>query len=312
MNRHTRSFLFAASAVLALWAAPVSGAVLVNDTWLDANRTDPTTTVSTGPHSENGVDADADGNLESVWYTSTAAAMAVSAGHLTMTQQTGSSSYTTYFTPDATPVTLAKGETLKVTWVFTPTGVGTDTGRGLRLALVNTAGADRLISNASPANSTFTGYRLSLNVAQALVANSIELRERAQFASDNLLVNDDRWSASIASTGAAAAAGMVDGTQYTFLWTIKRNAADEMEIGTSITGGSFAGTGSLALNFTDTTANGSSFTFDTFAMRPSSAATTATTFDTTLFKVEVIPVPEPATAALVVGGLAALAFARRR
>jgi hypothetical protein len=309
-----RRYLVAWAALAAsfAWMANASAALLVNDTWLDANRTDPATAVSTGPHSENGVDADADGNLESVWYTSPGAAMAVSAGHLTMTQQTGSSSYTTFFTPDATPVTLAQGETLKVTWEFTPTGVGTDAGRGLRMALVNSAGADRRTTDGSPNNSTYTGYRLSANVSGALVANSLELRERAQFASDNLLTNDDRWTGSIASVGAAATEGMLSGTRYTLVWSVKRNLADEIEINASIAGGNIAGTGTLALAFTDTTANGSSFTFDTFAMRPSSAAATATAFDTTLFRVEVLPVPEPASASLLcLGGLAALAARRR-
>ena len=49
--------------------------------------------------------------------------MTPTAGHLTMNQQTGSSSLTTYFTPSGSPVTLANvGDSLKVTWVFTPNG----------------------------------------------------------------------------------------------------------------------------------------------------------------------------------------------
>jgi hypothetical protein len=303
---------FAALVAACGWSAAVSAATLVNDTWLDGNRTDPATAASTGPHSENGSDADADGDLESVWYTSTAAAMAVTPGHLTTTQQTGSSSYTTYFAPDASAVTLAQGETLRLTWQFTPTGVGTDGGRGLRMALVNTPGADRLTTNATPASSTFTGYRISMNVSQSLVANSLELRERTVMTTDNLLVNDDRWNAVLTSVGAAATTGMVDGTRYTFVWTVKRTLADELQIGASISGGSLAGTGSLSLSFTDTTPNGSSFTFDTYAQRPSSAATTATTFDTTLFRVEVLPIPEPSTLGLTcLAAIAALGIRRR-
>jgi hypothetical protein len=306
------------SIVVALAIAhAASAATIVNDTWLDANRTDPATADPAGPHSENGVDADADGNLESVWYSSPGAALVASAGSLNMDNtnggaNTGSSSYTTFFSPDGSPVTLAQGETLKVTWTFTPTGVSTNTGRGLRVALVNTAEADRRTTDGSPNNSTYTGYRLSLNIAQALIANTIELRERTQFASDNLLVNDDRWSGNIASVGADAAVGMVDGTAYTLEWSIKRTLADEMEINATISGGNFAGTGSLALAFTDTTANGDSFTFDTFALRPSSAAATANAFNTTLFRVERIPIPEPGSATLTVAAGLALVGVRRR
>jgi hypothetical protein len=314
--KNTKLLLTLATVAASLWtAATASAADVVNDTWLDGNRTDPATTEVTGPYSENGADADADGDLESVWYSSPGAALVASAGHLNMDNtnggaNTGSSSYTTFFTPEATPVTLAQGETLKVTWVFTPTGVGTNTGRGLRMALVNTAGDNRRTTDGSPSNSTYTGYRISLNVAQTLISNTLELRERVQFASDNLLVNDDRWSGGIASVGADGATGMVDGTEYTVMWSIKRTLADEMEIAASVTGGNYAGTGSLELAFTDTTANGDSFTFDTFALRPSSAVATANAFDTTLIRVEHIPIPEPASVAML--GLAGIAMTRIR
>lgn len=306
------------SMVIALAIAhAASAATVVDDTWIDGNRTDPFTDAAAGPHSENGVDGDADGDIESVWYSSPGASLVASAGSLNMDNtgggaNTGSSSYTTFFSPDGSPVTLAQGETLKVTWGFIPTGVSTNTGRGLRVALVNTAEADRRTTDGSPNNSTYTGYRLSINVAQALIANTIELRERTQFASDNLLVNDDRWSGNIASVGADGAAGMVDGTAYTFEWSIKRTLADEMEINASISGGNFAGTGSLALAFTDATANGDSFTFDTFAIRPSTAAATANVFDTTLFRVERIPIPEPGATSLALAAGLALLGARRR
>jgi hypothetical protein len=314
-----RRSLFSLATFLAasLGAMSASAAILVNDTWQDANRTDPTTTVSTGPHSEFGTDADADGDLESVWYSSPAAATSASAGHLVFDNtnggaNTGSSSYTTFFAPDATPVTLAQGETLRVTWVFTPDGVGTNNGRNLRMALVDTAGADRRTTDGSPNNSTYSGYRISLNVAQTLIANTMELRERTQFAADNLLVNDDRWSGGLASVGADGAAGMVNGTPYTFVWSIKRTLADEMQIDASLSGGSYAGTGSLALSFTDASANNGSFSFDTFAMRPGSAVNTANSFDTSLFRVEVIPIPEPTGLALAAVVGAAALFRRRR
>ncbi|MEI9962606.1 MAG: hypothetical protein WDM76_16265 [Limisphaerales bacterium] len=96
--------------------------VLVNDTWQDGMRTDPASPV----YSENGTDTDADGDLESAWFN-TGGTLTPSPGHLVGTMPangTSSASWTTYFTPEASPVTLANaGDALQVTWVFTPTTV---------------------------------------------------------------------------------------------------------------------------------------------------------------------------------------------
>src|SRR5262249_51880938 len=138
----------------------------------------------------NGVtatDADSDGNLESAWFVNTNASMSVAAGTLTMdntaggTTTTGSSSYTTYFPPQATPLTPAQNQKLRVTWKFTPTGLGTDAGRGLRTAVVDSpASPARLTGNGSPGSALYTGYRLSVAVSTAnLPTNALELRERA-------------------------------------------------------------------------------------------------------------------------------------
>jgi len=75
-------------------------------------------------------------------------------------------------------------------------------------------------------------------------------------------------------------------------------------------GGNSRGTGSIAVAFTDATA---SFTFDTFSLRRSSANGTAAQFDTSLFRVDYSPVPEPATLGLFgFGALASLMVARRK
>ena len=67
-------------------------AVIVNDTWTDGTRTDP----ASPTYSENGTDADADGSIESAWFSSPGTAMAATTGHLTTTQIAASStSYTT-------------------------------------------------------------------------------------------------------------------------------------------------------------------------------------------------------------------------
>ena len=58
-----------------------------------------------------------------------------------------------------------------------------------------------------------------------------------------------------------------------------------------MTGGSLNNTGSATVSYSDSAPN--TFTFDTFGVRPSDAADSAASFDTTLFEVEFIPGATP-------------------
>lgn len=311
MLMKTSMFPFGVSRVgLALFAFALQSpaANLVRDTWQDANRNEP----ASPTYSEYGVDSDLDNDIESSWFNS-GGTMTPSAGHLITTVPAGSASWTTYFAPEATPISLAQNQQIKVTWVFTPTGInnggGPDTGLGFRSALANVGALERRTTDGSPIDSAYAGYRLSFNVSSTLPANALALRERANPGTvGNLLVNDGQWTSVIASGGTAGTEGMLNGTQYTYTFSLTRTASDELDVSASITGGNINGTGSLSLSFTDTTANGGNFDFDTFALRPSSQAATANQFDTTLFQVELIP--EPSTWALL--GLAGFGLILRR
>src|SRR5262249_17400182 len=104
-----------------------------------------------------------------------------------------------------------------------------------------------------------------------------------------------------------------DNTLYTMVWTITRNASAGLDENVSITGGTLDNDGTAQVVFTDTTPGAlGGFTFDTFAIRPSGATTTAQLFDTSLFKVATNAnfVPEPAS--ILVLSLGGLAFACRR
>jgi hypothetical protein len=327
MKMRLQLSLAALAAALA-WTASTHAAILVNDTWQDGTRTDPASPTYAENNGLIGTDADADGDIESVWYSSPSASLTASAGspggQLLMdntaggTTTTGSSSYTTYFTAEATPVTLSQGEKLRVTWKFTPTTLGTDTGRGMRSAIANSPVANRLAGNGSPSNGLYSGYRVSFSMSTAnLPANALELRERLDpLTSAAFLSADSAWTGSIASVGGGGATkGMVNGVEYTYLLELMRTASDELQIDASLSGGTgndaLNGSGTLALSFLDTTPNGSSFTFDTFGLRPSSSTVTAAGISSSLFRVEVVP--EPASAMLAsLGGLAMFAFRRRR
>src|SRR5882757_1939813 len=98
LSSRTKRCLIFATALTAMLGriASVNAALIVNDTWQDSDRT----------VQESGTDADSDGDIESRWFINSPS-IAMSPGHLTSTQPSGSQNWTTYFAADATPVTLA-------------------------------------------------------------------------------------------------------------------------------------------------------------------------------------------------------------
>jgi hypothetical protein len=308
--------VFSPAACAALSAAVVGFALagnaahaanIVSDTWLDADRTDPASPI----HSEYGADADADGNIESAWYNGGTGATAVAtAGHLMLTPSTSSASWTTHFTPEGTPIALgATGDFIKVTWTFTTGDVNaTNTSQNFRAALFDSDAAARLAVDGAPGTGAFPGYALFGNMGETTGnGNSFQLRERA-VATGDLLGASGNWAALGNGLGNTQT-GYTDNTQYTFVMTLTRNAASGLDIAMSMTGGTIGGSGSVAVNLTDASPN--SLTYDSFGLRPSNAATTASQFDTTLFQVETnVPIPEPTSLALL--GLGGLTLLRRR
>jgi len=295
-------------------------ATIVNDTWLDGTDSDPASPV----HSENGVDADGDGNLESAWYQGGVGSLdPVGAGGPLRGNLTpagaSSASWTTYFTPEANPVTLGQGEKLTVTWQFTLTNVGANnTSQNFRYAVVDTPAASRLAANGSPGTAAYTGYAMFANMSATTLGNSspFALRERVVASGASLGTAGD-WgangvaNANLANGATNGASGYTAGTLYTAVMEFERTLLDEMIINSSISGGTLDGDGLASVSVTDPSPNG--FTFDTFMVRPSGATTTAELIDTSLFKVEYNAVPEPASLSLLsLGGAALLRRGRRR
>ena len=312
---HQRGLLAGVSvATLVIASAGARAGVLVNDTWLDGTRTDPVAPT----YSENGTDADNDGNIESAWFQGGIGTLAPVGpggplrGDLGLATGTSSATYNTYFTPESGQVSLSQGESVKVTWTFTPHTVNTsNTSQNFRVALVGTPVGSRLSGDGTMASAAYTGYAMFMNMGQTLGNSSPFRLERRNVASGDILGTSGNWAA-VGTTGATSGNhGFDDGTSYTLTMQLTRTLADALDIQATMTGGTLNNSGTESVSFTDTTPSG--FTYDNFVVRPSGAASTAAQFDTTLFKAEYASIPSvPEPAGLAAVGLGGLAFLRRR
>ena len=203
--------------------------------------------------------------------------------------ETSSSTFSVYFAPEGNPVTLENpGESLTITWVFTLSGVNvSNSSQNFRIGVLDTPAELRLEADGNPAGddaaaTKYSGYALFANMGQTLGRSTpFQLRERsgvgAQLSSSGL------W-ATVGDAGGQDQTGYVDGVSYTLTATIARTAAGEAEVNYTIAGGSIGDSGSISVTYLDPTPQ--PFVYDTFAIRPSGATTTAATITTTSLTVE--------------------------
>jgi hypothetical protein len=319
-SRGSKSLYFIAIAITAMFALVMSShaTLLVNDTWQESSRNDPG--VAGGYADNNGVVGipDGDGQLDSEWFTTASAFTSVTPGDLHWTAAASSAYSSTYFTPEATKVVLANpGDELKVTFVYTPTGVNAINGsQGLSIGLGNTVTAGGRISTDTslPNTDVYAGYSMFMNVGQTLSNSSpFQLKSWATPGSlGSFLGTSGNW-ASLVNGVASGTTGFANGTQYTFVFDLKRDANNSsLDVMASISGGSYNNSGFGSVSYVDNSPQ--SWTYDTFAFRSTSSATTEAAMDISDFKVELIPgvVPEPSTWALVAAGLGLMIGVFRR
>lgn len=265
---------------------PCYADVILNDTFADGSR--------------------AEQNLptESAWYGNPGSGLTTSVGHMVgAPAAAGSASWTTYFTDSfASSVNLANiGDMLTVTWSFSLTNVGAaNASQNFRLALVQSPNGGRISTDTTPANQVYAGYAMFGNMGVTLGRGNGDNLDLMEWASpggaNNILSTGGAYTKIAGDNSVSGNTGYQDATPYTFVFSIQRTASG-LQLDQTMTGGNLNGSGGLTNSFLDTTP--STFTFDTFSLRPSNASGTAGFFDTTLVKVEFTPsVPEPSAVAL--------------
>jgi hypothetical protein len=316
------------------WAASADATIVVQDQWRDSTRSDPAPNAN--GYSESGADVDHDGDIESSWFNSPSANMTVvvppagGTGNAAATPgstpnvlrvavngngNTGNDSFETYFTTPGHPVTLANtGDFIKVTWQFVPTGIATSgTSMAFNFALANTNGTARLTSDSgSPASGDYRGYAMFTNMKTGNLGatNSFQLRERVN-GSAAFLSSSSAWNA-LANGASTADGGYVEGQAYTYVMLLTLNSTGGLDITSTMSGLGLGqnNANQISVSFTDTTP--STLSYDMFGLRPTTAASTANVFDTTLFQVDTNTAVPEATSFLLVGLIGGFGLALQR
>lgn len=250
------------------------------------------------------------------WFSSSGSSTVTYTSDTSIELATGSSGrhLLGYFTADGSPVSLALGETLQVTFQaqFDTTTAFASGSNNLRVGLFDSTNGTRIsadnlggtsAANGGPLFDNYTGYIATMNAGGT--KNGLRLYERTSTTNQALIAGIDAYTQLGASVDAPTA--LNPGTVYTGTFTFSRTASQELTISFFLTGGGLS-------NYSITEIDSSpTFTFDTFAIY----ATSNTMDSMTLFQLKVektSAIPEPATYAALVG-LAVVGFAgwhRRR
>jgi len=264
-------------AVLLGLASPSFATVILDDTWVDGNRSN--TSLPTN----------------AAWYASSGSALTASTGSMTLTIGGSAVLAVSYFTTNAaTPVQLTVGDTLLTTITFTFNGVAAEnTSIGFRLGVYefgsNRVSAD--FSSNSSQGAGVLGYALLQNMGLAFNNTTpMDVRVRTNLTDTSLLgTSSDYASLGTGPGNTNNFGGFANGTTYTLQYAFQRTGSNAMAITVSwlnATNGAI-----LVTSVTDT--NATNFNFDGIGIRPSEASEAASSTIFQEVKVEYIPGATP-------------------
>ena len=246
---------------------------------------------SDGTRNNQGLPADA------AWYVSSPASWTTGVHALTVTNGTSAVLGVTYFGLNSgAPVSLGIGDTLTATVSFIFNNVAAANGsQGFRLGIydfADSALSPRWTTNDLTGNSVLgngvKGYALFQNFGQIFnSASPMDLRSRSNLASTSLLGTTGDYKTLGAGPGNTNGfAGFTNTGQYSLQIALFRTNATDMFV--TATWQNQAGGVLLSTTVLDT--NAATFNFDGIALRPSSAASSATNMTITEVRVDMVGV----------------------
>jgi hypothetical protein len=281
-------------------AASVQAQVLLNDTFSDNERATQSLTGSAEwAFAPNGAIANT--------------ALSAASGALVYTPTAGAAQYSTaYFTTSGSPISLADGEAITLSFDFAFSTIAAATQeQGLRFGIFNSGGtryAPGFSGAAQPflnlaLNQPAKGYFAYANPTATTGTSTFTAREEFSGSGSATTVFGGSGALSTPALNTAAYLGLVANTTYQASLTITRSGANA-SISSSINGITVSGSDAGAT---------AGFAYDEIVIFTSSGAVpVGNTFTLDNVNVTITPAPEPSTAVLAGLGLATLIASRRR
>jgi pectate lyase len=266
-----------ASALVLAAVAPARATVLLDDTFADGTRNN--TSLPT----------------DAAWYASSGGSLTATTGAMTLSMGTSAILGVSYFTTNASSqASLGVGDTLAVTITYTFNGVAPlNSSQGFRLAVCD-FGANRVsadFSSSSSQGANVPAYALFQTMGVTFNNTTpMDLRKRTTLTDTSLLGTSGDWTSLGTGPGSTNGfSGFVNGTQYTLQLSLQRTGSSSLQI--TATWLNTATGATLSTSETDSSAT--SFNFDGLAIRPQSAATSASSIVFNEVRVELVPAGTP-------------------
>ena len=274
-------------------AAQTVTTTLLNDTFADGDRT-----TQSPPSSAQWLVSGTSGNMN------------VTGGALV---STSSMTNVAYFTAAGSPVTLAAGESLTLSFSVSFSSVSNSVGL-FRVGLFN-SGTRLANDNFQNTNAAFTGsyagYFGAVNTGATSGTNILRVYERPNTLNTLLAGSISNYTQTGGSVGGAFKT-FVAGNVYSGVLTLSRTDATTVSIFQSYTGIFGADSSSSTVSGTVSDTSGITASFDTFGLFYNLSGQSVTLDNIKIDYTSVSSVPEPSSAAALVGALALSATALRR